>query len=57
MNTWTEIGKDAHSLKTAKGFYHVMKLAAQTWSVTLNGRVVGTAKTADAGKLIAEANA
>lgn len=55
MNTWTEIGKDTHSLKTTKGFYHVMKHGAKTWSVTLNGRIIGSAKTAEHGKELAEA--
>lgn len=53
---WTTIGKDAHSMKVPAGFYHVMKVGARVWSVTLNGRVIGTAKTGDEGKTIAEAH-
>ena len=50
---WTTIGKDAHQAKVANGFVHVMKVGANVWSVTRNGRVVGSAKTADEAKLIA----
>jgi hypothetical protein len=51
---WTTIGKDAHQAKVANGFVHVMKVGANVWSVTLNGRVIGSAKTAEEGKRIAE---
>lgn len=51
--TWTAIGKDAYQTKVANGFIHVMKVGANVWSVTHNGRVIGSAKTADEGKLIA----
>ena len=50
---WTTIGKDAHQAKVPNGFVHVMKVGANVWSVTRNGRVVGSAKTADEAKLIA----
>lgn len=51
---WTTIGKDAHMAKAPTGFVHVMKFAAQTWSVTLNGRIIGTATNAEDGKRLAE---
>jgi hypothetical protein len=52
---WKTIGKDAHSAKVPAGFVHVLKLGANVWSVTLNGRVLASAKTADEGKRLAEA--
>ena len=51
--TWQVIGKDAHQAKVTNGFMHVIKVGGNVWSVTLNGRVIGTAKTADAAKAIA----
>lgn len=50
---WNTIGKDAHMAKTANGFVHVLKVGANVWSVTINGRVIGSAKTADEAKAIA----
>jgi hypothetical protein len=47
MNTWTMIGKDAYQSKVEGGFLHVMKLGAHCWSVTKNGRVIGSAATKD----------
>ena len=53
---WTTIGKNAHMAKVDNGFIHVMQVGANVWSVTLNGRVIGSAKTADEAKLIASSN-
>ena len=52
MTTWTEIAKNTFSLKTEKGFYHIMKHGAKTWSVTLNGRIIGSAQTLEEGKAL-----
>ena len=51
---WNTIGKDAHMTKVTNGFIHVMKVGANVWSVTHNGRVIGSAKTADSAKAIAQ---
>ena len=44
---WNNIGKNAHIAKVANGFVHVLHLGGNVWSITLNGRVIGQANTAD----------
>lgn len=53
---WNSISKNAYMAKVANGFVHVMHVGGSVWSVTLNGRVIGTAKTAAEGKALAVAN-
>ncbi|MFA5711853.1 hypothetical protein [Mycolicibacterium sp.] len=52
MHNWQKIGKDAYQLASTRGFYHVMHVGGGVWSVTLNGRVIGSAGSANEGKAL-----
>lgn len=50
---WQTIGKNAYMAKVTNGFVHVMQVGGKVWSVTLNGRVIGKADSAESAKSIA----
>ena len=54
MNTnWQTIGGGVHMLKANRGHYHAMQHAKTAWTLSWNGRIIGTAKTLDAAKELA----
>mgnify|MGYP007122440008 FL=1 len=55
MNTnWQTIGGGVHMLKANRGHYHAMQHAKTAWTLSWNGRIIGTAKTLDAAKELAK---
>jgi hypothetical protein len=52
---WQKIGKDVFQTQHRAGFVHVMHVGGGTWSVTLNGRIQGSAMNEHVAKRIAEA--
>jgi hypothetical protein len=50
---WKEIGKGVFQSKVVNGFTDVIQLGSNLWAVSMNGRVIGSAKTLEEGQQMA----